>query len=153
MKKSIILSIVLVVGLLASACATVAVPKVDYGKGVEMSLDFITNPSTGYDWVYELNNDEKSAEIYLVRQDNDFPDTDLIGSGGHRIYYFRATKEGKQTLTFTYRRPWEGGEVAYDVVYDLEVDKDMNITCTAKKKGVVESDKELSFFPDPVFSE
>lgn len=146
MKKSLLLSLLVIVSLLASACG----PK--YGKGAEMSLDFISNPSTGYDWVYEILEGDNYAEIYLIRQDNDFPQTNVAGAGGHRIYYFKATKAGKQTLTFTYRRPWEGGETAYDVVYELSVDKDLNISCTGKKKGKIASDKELSFFPDPVFS-
>ena len=77
---------------------------------------------------------------------------DAVGASSKRVYYFRATKEGKKTLTFTYGRPWEGGEKAYDVVYELSVDKDLNITCTNKKKGVIESKEELSFFPDPVFT-
>ena len=148
--KKIVLSLVLVISLLVSACG--AVSSTNYGKGVEMSLDFISNPSTGYDWVYEFASGDNLAEIFLIRQDNSFPESDVVGAGGHRVYVFKATKEGKQTLTFTYRRPWEGGEIAYDVVYDLVVDKDLNITCTGKKKGKVESDKELSFFPDPVFS-
>ena len=146
MKKNLLLSLLIIVALLVSACGT------KYGKGSEMSLDFVSNPSTGYDWVYELASGDNLAEIYLVRQDNNFPESAAVGAGGHRIYVFKATKAGKQTLTFTYRRPWEGGEIAYDVVYDLSVDKDLNITCTGKKKGKVESDKELSFFPDPVFS-
>ena len=144
MKKNLLLLVVVI--LFATACGA------KYGKGAEMSLNFESNPSTGYDWVYGVLEGDNYAEIYLSNQENDFPESNLAGAGGRRIYYFRATKAGKQTLTFTYRRPWEGGEIAYDVVYELSVDKDLNITCTGKKKGKVESDKELSFFPDPVFS-
>lgn len=149
MKKNITIVLLLIIGLLISACGTVSAK---YGKGQEMSLDFETNPSTGYDWIFETIDEEKNAFIYLVNQENNFPENNLAGMGGHRIYYFRATTPGKQVLTFTYKRPWEGGEVAYDVVYELDVDKDLNITCTNKKKGKIKSDKELSFFPDPVFS-
>lgn len=149
MKKNITIVLLLIIGLLISACGT---GSAKYGKGQEMSLDFETNPSTGYDWIFETIDEEKNAFIYLVNQENNFPENNLVGMGGHRIYYFRATTPGKQVLTFTYKRPWEGGEVAYDVVYELDVDKDLNITCTNKKKGKIKSDKELSFFPDPVFS-
>ena len=31
-------------------------------------------------------------------------------------------------------------------------DKNMNISCSNKKKGAVDSGKELSDFPDPVFT-
>ena len=78
-------------------------------------------------------------------------DLDVVGSPSKIVYYFKATKEGNTNLVFTYRRPWEGGDVAYDVIYELSVDKDMNITCLSKMKGTVESDKELSFFPNPTF--
>ena len=150
MKKNIVLSLLLIVGLVLASCAT---SNTEYGKGKEMSLNFESNPSTGYDWVYEFLEGDKYAQIVLSRQDNDFPENGVTGSGGHRIYGFRALTPGNQTLIFTYRRPWEGGEIAYDVVYDLKVDNDLNITCTAKKKGKIKSDKELSFFPDPVFAE
>lgn len=150
MKKLFLVLASLLVGVSLFACASGASAS-KYGKGKIMSLSFKTNPTTGYDWQYEFSDGD--AEIVFDREDYKMnEDSNLVGGESTRIYYFRASKEGKKKLTFTYARPWEGGEKAYDVVYELEVDKDLNITCTSKKKGVVDSKEELSFFPDPVFT-
>ena len=122
------------------------------GKGKEMALTFDTNPTTGYDWLYELKDGD--AELVLERQDEKPNNNgDIVGGGFKRTYFFRASKAGKKTLTFTYKRPWEGGETEYDVVYDLSVDENLVISCNDKKKGQIKSDKELDFFPNPVFTE
>ena len=151
MKKLLLVLISLLVGISLFACGNSGAGGSKYGKGKLLSLTFETNPTTGYDWEYVFSNGE--AEIALDREDYQMNENlDAVGAPSKRVYYFRATKEGKKTLTFTYGRPWEGGEKAYDVVYELSVDKDLNITCTNKKKGVIESKEELSFFPDPVFT-
>ena len=146
MKKTIFSLLLVVATLFIFGCGTNGDK---YGKGKNLILTFSTNPSTGFDWEYNFDGD---AEITFDREDyKSDVSGDLVGTGGMRTYYFIASKEGTTKLTFTYRRPWEGGEIAYDVVYDLKVDSDLNISCTNKHKGVVESDKELDFFPDPVF--
>lgn len=132
------------------ACGSGGIGGTKYGKGKLLSLTFTTNPTTGFDWEYVFSNGD--AEITLDREDYQMnEDLNVVGSPSKRVYYFRATKEGKKTLTFTYGRPWEGGEKAYDVVYELVVDKDLNIVCTNKKKGTIDSAEDISFFPDPVF--
>lgn len=122
------------------------------GTGKTMVLALETNPSTGYDWVYEFLQGEDKAEIVLdhdvIEANNDL---NLMGAPSTRKYYFVAKKPGTQLLTFTYKRDWEGGEVAYDVVYELSVDKDLNISYLSKMKGKVESDKEITEFPNPTF--
>ena len=148
--KKIILAVCLLfsVSTLLFACDGSSSSK-SLGKGKVMVLELESNPSTGYDWVYETTGD---AELFLDREDyRDANDANMVGAGGIRVLYFKGTKEGSANLVLTYKRPWEGGETAYDVVYELSVDKDMNITCLSKTKGVVNSDKELSFFPNPKF--
>ena len=142
----------IIASMLFMACSNATASNSDLGKGKTMSLKFETNPSTGFDWDYKfLEVDDKGA-LHLDREDyNTIGSADLMGAPIERTYYFVADKSGKQSITFTYRRPWEGGEILYDVVYELDIDKDLNITCLSKMKGVVESDKELSFFPDPIF--
>ena len=149
MKKFLVVVLSLVLSLSIFACKNDGGSK--YSKGKLMSLTFTTNPTTGYDWQYVFSDGD--AEIALDREDYQMEDgVDIVGGNQVRVYYFRATKAGNKKLTFTYERPWEGGEKAYDVVYDLVVDNDLNITCTNKKKGVIDSKEELSFFPDPVFT-
>ena len=150
MKKILLVSLVVLTLATLVACGSSSQSK-NLGKGKLLSLTFETNPTTGYDWEYVFSNGD--AEIALDREDYQMNENlDAVGAPSKRVYYFRATKEGKKTLTFTYGRPWEGGEKAYDVVYELTVDKDLNITCTNKKKGAIESKEDLSFFPDPVFT-
>ena len=150
MKKILLVSLVVLTLATLVACGSSSQSK-NLGKGKVMALEFETNPSTGYDWQYVFSDGD--AVIALDREDYQMnEDLNLVGNNQKRVYYFRASKAGNKKLTFTYERPWEGGEKAYDVVYDLVVDSDLNITCTNKKKGVIDSKEELSFFPDPIFS-
>ena len=152
MKKILISLLVLSVMLTAFACVGASSKGGSFGKGKVMGLEFETNPSTGYNWEYKFENGD--AEIVFDREENKLNENlDVVGAPSKIVYYFKGTKEGNTNLVFTYRRPWEGGDVAYDVVYELSVDKDMNISCLSKMKGTVESDKELSYFPNPTFSD
>lgn len=151
MKKILLVSMVVLALATLVACGTSSKSK-NLGKGKVMALEFETNPSTGFTWEYKFTNGD--AEVVFDREENKLnKDLDLVGAPSHVVYYFKATKAGNTNLTFTYRRPWEGGGAAYDVVYELSVDKDMNITCLSKMKGSVQSDKDLSFFPNPTFSD
>ena len=152
MKKFLSVLLALSIAVMIFACGTKFNQNASFGKGKVMALEFETNPSTGYTWEYKFENGE--GEVVFDREENKLNDNqDLVGSPHNVVYYFKATKEGNKNLRFTYRRPWEGGEVAYDVVYELSVDKDLNISCLSKMKGSVDSDKELSFFPNPTFSD
>ena len=152
MKKIFLGIISILIVLTFVACGNTASAKKELlGSGKTMSLRLPANPSTGYDWSYTLEEGENNGNIILNRQENDFPETNLMGAGGYRVYYFVGSEIGPVKLTFTYSRPWEGGEVAYDVVYDFNVNEDFDIEWYGKKKGVVESEQDLSFFPDPAF--
>ena len=153
MKKIFALSLA-VISILTLASCNGGLAKKDkgFGSGKNMSLRFETNPSTGYDWEWSLMTGDNLAVIEFDREEYEMNENmDVVGSPSYRTYYFVARKDGKQSLTFTYRRPWEGGEAAYNVVYELSVDKNLNITCLSKMKGDIDSDKELSFFPNPKF--
>lgn len=151
MKKTLLVSLVVLTLATLVACGSSSQSK-NLGKGKVMALEFDTNPSTGFTWEYQFENGD--GEIVFDREENKInTDLDLVGAPHKVVYYFKGEKEGSRNLVFTYRRPWEGGDFAYDVVYELKVDKDLNITCLSKMKGKVESDKELSFFPNPTFSD
>lgn len=151
MKKIVVLLAAL--GLLVSlvACGKSASNNSSFGKGKVMALEFETNPSTGFTWEYKFEGG--NGEVVFDREENKINnEQDLVGAPHKVTYYFKAAKEGNRNLRFTYRRPWEGGDVAYDVVYELSVDKDLNISCLSKMKGNVDSNKELNYFPNPTFS-
>lgn len=152
MKRILSIFLAISIASIMVACAANSNQKASFGKGKVMALEFETNPSTGYTWEYKFENGD--GEISFDREENKInKESNLVGSPHQIVYYFKATKPGNKNLVFTYRRPWEGGDVAYDVVYELSVDKDLNITCLSKMKGKVDSDKELSYFPNPTFSD
>lgn len=158
MYKKLLLSFGLVVMILVSfGCANKnAEAKADtktVAKGMVMHIELPANPTTGFAWEYSVDESEAAGILDEVMEDyqSDAVDEGVVGAGGTTIYEFEASKEGPQKITFTYRRPWDGGETAYDVVYELDIDEDYCISYIKKSKGVVESDKDLSFFPDPTF--
>ena len=98
------------------------------GKVLEINLG--TNPTTGYDWEYEMtNNSDDAAIIVFVEAYEEFTNQDkgLVGAPILRHYKFKAEKLGKQNIKFTYKRNWEGGDTAYSLIYELTVDKDNTI--------------------------
>ena len=151
MKRIVVALLAISITAFVFACGS-KTENANLGKGKVMALEFSTNPSTGYSWEYRFENGE--GEVVFDREENKLnEDMNLVGSPHQVTYYFRGAKEGNRNLIFTYRRPWEGGDIAYDVVYELSVDKDLSITCLSKMKGTVESSEELSFFPNPTFSD
>ena len=152
MKRILSIFLAIAITLMTVACGAKSNQNASFGKGKVMALEFETNPSTGYTWEYKFENGD--GEVVFDREENNLnAEQDLVGAPHKVVYYFKATKEGHKNLRFTYRRPWEGGDVAYDVVYELSVDKNLNLSCLSKMKGSVDSDKELSFFPNPTFSD
>ena len=153
MKKIILLIISVLTIVTLVACGATTSKKEPKAKGKKMTLAFATNPTTGYDWTFKFEEGDDKGKIFLENLENEFPKgTGLVGQGGFRIYNFKATAPGPQKLTFTYERPWEGGEKAYDVVYELNVDSDLNIEWLDKQKGIIESEEKVDFFPDPIFA-
>lgn len=154
--KNVIITLSTLLALLMMSCTSNTIAPstaAPLGQGKIMVLRLETNPSTGFGWQYSLLEGDDKGALELVNQnfDSNNKNENLVGAGGYDTYEFKATKKGPQELTFTYMRNWEGGEVAYDVIYELEIDNDLNILYLGKKKGIVESDKDLSSFPDPTF--
>lgn len=155
--KKIIFSTLMILSILTiiscSSNANTSSTVAPLGKGKQMMLRLESNPSTGFGWQYSLLEGDDKGALELVNQnfDSNNKNENLVGAGGYDTYEFKATKKGPQELTFTYMRNWEGGEVAYDVVYELDIDDDLNIIYIGKKKGIVETEKALSSFPDPTF--
>ena len=153
--KLIILAVILITFTSCSSSANASTQDAspaNLGSGQVMLLRFETNPSTGFDWDFVALTGDEYGIIELNNQAYESSGNgELMGAGGYSTYRFIAKKKGPQRLTFTYERSWEGGEKAYDVVYELDIDDNLNITCLEKKKGVIESDKNLTDFPNPTF--
>ena len=129
MKKILVLLLSLVLSIVALfGCTKGTSNAVDGGKILVINLE--TNPTTGYDWSYEMtNNDADAANIVFLDAYEEFTNQDkgLVGAPILRHYKFKADKKGKQNIVFTYKRNWEGGDVAFSIVYNLTVGSDMII--------------------------
>ena len=76
-------------------------------EGKEFTITLDSNPSTGYKW--ELQNQDETMVTFIsckyARTDNLLP-----GSGGKEIWTLKAIKKGKTVISFKYARPWEKDE-------------------------------------------
>jgi inhibitor of cysteine peptidase len=84
-------------------------------KNVELNArDILTvrldaNHSTGYTWQEaEISNTSliKQNERYFIEP----TDTKVVGAPGTDVWVFDSLKAGSATISFSYDRPWEGGE-------------------------------------------
>ena len=74
----------------------------------EVKIILNENPSTGYLWEYEID-DENIIE--LVKDNSVSDDSNLIGASGKREYTFKFLKEENVTITFGYKRSWEENSI------------------------------------------
>ena len=70
-----------------------------------------SNPSTGFSWECGIA-DTAIAEVASTSYAQDAAPDGMAGAGGTETFVFACKAEGSTELTFTYRRPWEGGETA-----------------------------------------
>lgn len=120
-------------------------------KGKYVTLDFESNPSTGYEWEYNFS---QVGIIDIINKETKEVETNdtVIGKPVLSSFTLAGLGEGSVEVIFTYKRPWDGGESAYDVVYVFNVDKDLNITFVEKKKGTIDTDYSIDNFPNPIFA-
>ena len=71
---------------------------------VSVDLYFKENPTTGYVWVYAVED-----ESVAVITDQYFEDGELfaVGKGGSHWFHIDAAAPGTTSVTFTHGRPWE----------------------------------------------
>ena len=93
-------------------------------KTVEIDLE--SNPTTGYQWQYDTNEDSIIKEVSKVYKKDDVQEG-ITGSGGTDIWTFEGLKEGSTEVTFKYLRPWEG-EAIKTRIFIFTVDKELKIT-------------------------
>ncbi|HMA05785.1 MAG TPA: protease inhibitor I42 family protein, partial [Methanomicrobiales archaeon] len=73
-------------------------------RGAEIELRLPENPTTGFSWNLSL-----STGLSLINDSYIPSDTTgkLVGSGGTHVWFLSANLPGGQTVSGTYRRPWE----------------------------------------------
>lgn len=82
------------------------------------------NATTGYRWFYEIADE---TVVQCVEDETVEGDKDKAGAPGTRVFEFSGMKEGETTITFTYKRDWEGGETADTKEITVEVDEEGNM--------------------------
>lgn len=80
-------------------------PSITALKGHNFAVYLRSNPTTGYSWQLQKNIDRKYLRL-MTSQYNP-PKTKMLGAPGEEVWIFKAQKEGKTTLYFSYQRPWE----------------------------------------------
>jgi inhibitor of cysteine peptidase len=81
--------------------------------GQELVVTLSSNPTTGYGWSFQ-----STAASVLRDVEEEYIATEpvLVGSGGEHRFIFSAAATGGTTLRFDYRRAWESGVPAAQVV-------------------------------------
>ncbi|MFA5308914.1 MAG: protease inhibitor I42 family protein [Dehalococcoidales bacterium] len=128
MKKTIILGLItiLLVPLLVMGCGagtktTIELSLDDFAKQNNMVKNITVSPhgiitvtlgsnaSTGYQWgEAAIGDTSKVAEA--TRQFVEPTQEGIAGAPGKDVWTFDAKAAGSTTITFSYSRPWEGGE-------------------------------------------
>ena len=116
MKKSVVM--VLAAILLISACAK------ETPAPQTVTVKLASNPTTGFSW--QAAQSEELFQIAGSYAEDGHPEG-MVGAAGAETFTLTPLKTGKTEVTFTYARPWEGGEQADQVVYVFEVDNDLQV--------------------------
>jgi predicted secreted protein len=74
--------------------------------GDKIYVELCSNPSTGFQWSYEMSEDTA-----LVEEDHDFepPESDVPGAAGKETWTFEGIGKGTTVINMEYSQPWEGG--------------------------------------------
>lgn len=113
--KKVVLTVVMaalvaICAVMVAGCTSTKLgATLDQGKVVvenkDITITLKSNPSTGYQWSYELSDNaaiESSGESF---KGGDSATT--AGAPGTQTYTFKGVKAGETTITLTYVRPWE----------------------------------------------
>ena len=93
-------------------------------KPSEVVLELKGNPTTGYTWLYTIEDDSiiqvKEEVKYLGKKG-------MVGAPSLFTYTVRSLKQGNTNLKFEYKRPWE----------DKEAENVRNYEVTVKENGQI----------------
>lgn len=104
-----------------------------------------SNPSTGFDWSWVIDNEAVVAvsAAYVPDMYFDVPDmVPPVGSGGRTRFQLTGLTPGETTVTFAYKRFWREDTPIREVICRVSVDEDLNVTILSSK------DNE---YPDSMF--
>ncbi len=90
-----------------------------------VDLYFPANPTTGYVWTIEVEDENIVAveEQYI----EDVEALGRIGAGGTQWIHFDGLMAGNTSVKVSYQRPWQEDDPLYSFVYRLSVDEKCNV--------------------------
>lgn len=95
-----------------------------------------SNPSTGFDWSWEIDNEAVVSvnTEYVSDMIYNVPDIiPVVGGGGRTRIQLTGLTPGEATVIFTYKRVWETKTPLYTLVYRVSVDEELNVTILSNR--------------------
>lgn len=118
----------------------------DNGEGPTAPvLVMASNPSTGYDWSWEIDDEAVVAvsATYVSDMYYDVPDViPPVGGGGRTRIQLTGLTPGETTITFAYKRVWREDTPIRELICHVRVDEDLNVTILSS---------EYAEYPDSMF--
>ena len=108
----LLISIVLLFSLIGCSTTTITIKednqkeKYSLRKGDIVEVVLNANPSTGYKWQI-VNIDSSKLKIVDETYTSEKVKRDIVGSGGNKIYLFKAINKGNTAIDLIYSRPFE----------------------------------------------
>ncbi len=123
-KKAILILIAIITCLCLVGCGD---KKEEEKKEDVLKISLYDNSSTGYTWSYTVSEED----IIEISETTDYSNCppDVAGCGGKKIYTIKGLKPDKTTLSLDYTSI-PHGNTDKTAVYEITVDKDLNITET-----------------------
>lgn len=123
MRKILALILTLLMALCANALAE---PDCAF-EGGELTVLLEENPSTGYEWTVEIDDENVAA----LERDATIPpeNLDVDGAPGQRRFVFRAGADGEAVIMLYYERDFEDGEPAQTLCCTATVEDGAFVDC------------------------
>lgn len=93
------------------------------------------NPTTGYTWFYDVDDDSVVDVTEKIEQKN--KDPRLVGGSSFFYYTFTPKKVGKTFVHFEYKRSWEKDSVTYKHRYEVIVNEKGEISMRENENGFI----------------
>ena len=89
----------------------------DIEVGDKVYIELCSNPTTGFEWSYEMTGD-----VAVKEEDHDYhaPEGNVPGTPGKEQWTFEGTSNGTSEILMAYSQPWEGG-VKQDWIYKVTI--------------------------------
>lgn len=103
----------------------------DYGvaeyNGNVMTISLESNPSTGYEWMVDIDGDTAQVTISDFAAAEEDGKEPVTGAPGTQLIVVQTSGEGTSTVALTYSRSWEPSDDDAKIAISVTTDKDGNI--------------------------